>query len=120
MSDPDVVTPAAALRELGRSLGRDERPGITVRTSVRSVGEFEEFELRGRQIGIELTDEGRPWSSDSDPPNVELGNFSADVDFVTILNSNLVTVIATSVQNFNFFEKILIFVLSTDARCVPC
>ena len=74
------VTPAAALLELGRSLGRDER-GITVRTSVRSVGELDEL-LRGRHIGIELTDDGRP-NSDSDP-KFELGNFKADVDFVTI------------------------------------
>ena len=78
MESPD--TPAAALRELGRSLGRDER-GITARTSVRSVGEFED-ELRGRHIGMELTDDGRP-NSDSDP-KFELGNFKADVDFVTI------------------------------------
>jgi len=77
---PLEVTPAAALLELGRSLGRDER-GITVRTSVLSVGEFDD-ELRGRHIGIELTDDGRP-SSDSDP-KCELGNFKADVDFVTI------------------------------------
>ena len=77
--DPDV-TPAAALLELGRSFGLDER-GMTVRTSVRSVGELDEL-LRGRHIGIELTDDGRP-NSDSEP-KFELGNFKADVDFVTI------------------------------------
>ena len=77
----DDVTPATALLELGRSFdARDDR-GLTVRTSVRSVGELE-LEVRGRHMGIELTDDGRP-SSDSDP-KVELGNLSADVDFVTI------------------------------------